>query len=87
MAWARALFAGDVLAEAERAELLTPAVLPDGTNTGYGLGIGIGENESGPVYAHSGGIPAYNSEFAYVPGWSLATAALVNTWDGAHAVM
>jgi D-alanyl-D-alanine carboxypeptidase len=86
--WAQALFGGDVLGPDELAELVAPAILEDGTNTGYGMGIGVGLDEEGnDLYAHSGGIPAYNSLFLHVPATGVTAAALVNTWAGAQDVL
>lgn len=78
--WARALYAGDVLDEAMRAELLdglpAPALGPGMT---YGLGAMVSTGPLGPSWGHSGFMPGYMTEMRHFPEVGVTVAVLVNT--------
>ena len=81
-AWARALYAGDVLAPATRAEMLTPTALPGNATAPYGLGVFVEQTALGPIYGHGGTIHGFQARMAYLPDVDLALAAVVNDWHG-----
>lgn len=84
--WAAELFEGDLLPANLRQEMVTPAILPDGTNTYYGYGIGAVPTSYGPVLAHSGAIHGFTADLSYFPDHDAAFVVLVNehgsaAWD------
>lgn len=72
--WATALYDGDAISEAARAEMLT---FVPGEN--YGLGVVQAFTSSGSVgYGHGGGIPGYQSVMLYFPELEASVAVVVN---------
>lgn len=88
--WARALYAGDAVSDEMRAEMLTPVVLPDGTETHYGFAVIVNETEDGPYYWHNGLVNGFNGEVGLYADLDLALASLVNMYDspgGSHSAV
>lgn len=61
--------------------MCAPAVLPDGTPTGYGLGVRTGRFEGERVVGHTGGNRTTLAVMKYYPDLQIATVVLVNV-DG-----
>ncbi|MEJ0054461.1 MAG: hypothetical protein WDN75_01720 [Bacteroidota bacterium] len=61
------------------AELLSPAVLNDGTVTHYAKGITVTEKNGRTMIEHGGGIPGFLSANRYFPAEDLKVVVLVNT--------
>ena len=83
--WAHALFEGDVVTPELRARMLTPIVLPDGTETNYGFATVIQQTPYGPLYWHNGLVPGFCSHYGLYPDSGLAIASLANLFDGPGA--
>ena len=77
--WARALYAGDVLHAATRAEMLRGVPARLGPNAAYGLGVILRPTPLGASYGHSGFFPGYVTDMMYFPEHRLAVAVQVNT--------
>ncbi|HVH11732.1 MAG TPA: serine hydrolase domain-containing protein [Longimicrobium sp.] len=77
--WARALYAGDVLHAATRAEMLRGVPARLGPNAAYGLGVILRPTPLGASYGHSGFFPGYVTDMMYFPEHQLAVAVQVNT--------
>jgi D-alanyl-D-alanine carboxypeptidase len=77
--WARALYAGDVLDAATRAEMLRGVPARLGPNAAYGLGVILRPTPLGASYGHSGFFPGYVTDMMYFPEHRLAVAVQVNT--------
>jgi D-alanyl-D-alanine carboxypeptidase len=80
--WARALYAGDVLAPELRARMAKG--LPArglGPGTAYGLGAMVWSTPHGQAVGHEGFFPGYMSHVRYWPEHDVAIAVQVNTSD------
>ena len=78
--WAKLLYAGNVLKEATRQQMLTmvPAKAL-GPKNEYGLGAMRWQSRHGEVIGHSGFFPGYLSTMAYYPKHKLAVAVQLNS--------
>jgi CubicO group peptidase (beta-lactamase class C family) len=82
--WQRALAGGLVVSDASYQLMITPAVLPDGTQTGYGFGLEIEESNGRSVIKHAGGIPTgFVSMLVYYPNEDYGIVLLTNTFTAA----
>jgi CubicO group peptidase (beta-lactamase class C family) len=82
--WQRALAQGRVVSEESYQLMITPAVLPDGTQTGYGFGLEIEESNGRSVIKHAGGIPTgFVSLLVYYPNEDYGIVLLTNTFTAA----
>ena len=77
--WARALYAGDVLGDETRAQMLRGVPARLGPNAAYGLGVILRPTPLGASYGHSGFFPGYVTDMMYLPEHGLAVAVQVNT--------
>ena len=78
--WGCALYAGNVLDDAQRAAMLTGEEAPElGKGVRYGLGAILRTTEHGPAVGHSGFFPGYMSELRFWPEHGIAVAVQVNT--------
>lgn len=79
--WAEALYGGDVLTDAMKKEMLTPAPFqtPLYEGASYGLGSFIGQTSGRIYYGHTGFFPGYTSAMEYLPAEDLALALQSNT--------
>lgn len=76
--WQMALTSGKIVSKDSFELMRTPAVLPDGKDTGYGFGLGIGEFEGRRRVSHGGGIFGFNSMLAWYPDDDLHVAVISN---------
>lgn len=77
--WAQALFAGNVLREETRDEMLAFTPLNNGTAfTGYGLGIMRFEFDGVEMWGHTGLKPGFLSMLVYVPASGVSICVLIN---------
>lgn len=79
MKWNRALFSGAVVAEASLVQMITPFTLNDGEISNYGFGLGIRTFKGQPMITHSGGIPGFITNGAYLPESDMYVTVLGNT--------
>ena len=77
--WARLLYAGPVLGDAIRAQMLAGVPAQLGPNVRYGLGVILRPTPLGPTYGHSGFFPGYSTDVMYFPDHDVAVAVQVNT--------
>lgn len=77
--WARALYAGEVLAPALRETMLQTGPSDLGEGVRYGLGVITWEGRHGQAWGHTGWVPGYHSGMAYFPALRLAVACQVNS--------
>ncbi|MEM8598388.1 MAG: serine hydrolase [Bacteroidota bacterium] len=88
--WNRALYGGEVFSDAAT---LTAMTTPEGAaaDARYAYGIASGTQEIGgeerQVYQHSGGIPGFSTQLAYVPGDELTVVVLDNTGGNSGQVL
>ena len=87
--WARALYAGDVLSPAMRAQMVEPSPFPTKLPGAarYGLGAIVRSTDLGPAHGHDGFMPGYVTSMSYYPQVDLAIAVQVNedSTTGKHA--
>lgn len=77
--WAQALFAGNVLQEDTRGEMLEFTPLSNGTAfTGYGLSIMRFEFDGVEMWGHTGLKPGFISMLVYVPETGVSICVLIN---------
>ena len=78
--WARALYGGEVLDAARKAEMLDAVDAPMlGRDAKYGLGVIVRPTATGTLLGHSGFFPGYVTEMWYSPERKAAVALQVNT--------
>lgn len=77
--WGTALAEGRVVTPESYAQMITPAVLADGSKTDYGFGLVIDEWEGRPRISHGGGIFGFTSQLTWFPRERLAVAVIVNS--------
>lgn len=76
--WSSALANGKVVSKESLALMTTPAVLPDGKDTGYGFGLMIDDFEGRRRISHGGGIFGFNSFLAWFPDEDVHLAVISN---------
>ena len=78
--WAYDLYAGDVLPEKWKKEMLDAVNYSTGQpdSTGYGLGAQIWHSQFGYIYGHGGIFPGYQTQIGYIPDLACAVALQVN---------
>jgi D-alanyl-D-alanine carboxypeptidase len=79
--WCKALFDGNVIPEALRAQQLDGVEAPR-VGGRYGLGITVRDTPHGQARGHSGIMPGYLSQMNWYPKLGLAVAVQFNTDDG-----
>lgn len=84
-AWACRMFAGEVVPEDLRDDMLDGVAARTGPGDKYGLGVQIMQTPYGTAYGHSGFFPGYLSMMLYFPDLGVAAAVQVNTTDFAKA--
>jgi hypothetical protein len=77
--WTDRLWRGDLLSEASRRAMATPAALADGRPAGYALGLFAGELAGRRELSHDGNSGGFSSQVAYYPEDELITVVLMNT--------
>jgi CubicO group peptidase (beta-lactamase class C family) len=83
--WQRALAMGRVVSNESYAMMISPTVLPDGTQTGYGFGLDIAENDGRKVIGHAGGIPSgFITQLSNYPDEYCGIVLLTNTLTPAY---
>jgi len=80
--WMRALFAGDVIPAALRAEHVRGVAAPRHVSGSYGLGCFVGPSSRGPAMGHSGIMPGFLSYALYYPELKVAVAVQFPCDDG-----
>ncbi|MCK6528197.1 beta-lactamase family protein [Myxococcota bacterium] len=83
VAWARALYGGQVLDVASLATMTSPAVLADGSTVGYGIACQIQWYDGALTYGHSGATYGYQSRLRWRPeegGDAAVVAVLVDNF-------
>ncbi|MHB1326727.1 MAG: serine hydrolase domain-containing protein [Gemmatimonadales bacterium] len=79
-AWNQALHHGDrILNRATYRDLVTPAVLNDGTKLRYGMGFALIDLAGRPAISHGGDIGGFASFAAYWPEQDLTVVVLLNS--------
>lgn len=75
----RAFTTDAVLTRAHRERMWQPAVLADGTRTGYGLGLGVSPHEGHARYGHTGGGGlGFSTAFSHFPDDGVTVIVLAN---------
>jgi CubicO group peptidase (beta-lactamase class C family) len=62
-------------------QAVTPAILPDGQNTGYGFGWEIGTHGGRPAWRHSGGTIGFTTHILRLPEQRVTVIVLHNRVD------
>ncbi|MEL7532124.1 MAG: serine hydrolase domain-containing protein [Bacteroidota bacterium] len=78
--WARLLYGGEVLADAQMQQMLSTAPYPTRLpgDAQYGLGVMVREDEVGTNYGHEGFMPGFQTVVLYYPEPKLTIALMVN---------
>lgn len=76
--WSMALSSGKVVSKESFTLMTTPAVLPDGKDTGYGFGLMLDEFEGRKRIGHGGGIFGFNSFLGWFPDEDVYVAVISN---------
>ena len=76
--WDISLIDRSLLKQASYAQMVTPVLLKNGTNTGYGLGVFLGIREGHPMIEHDGEVSGFVSENLVFPGDRAAIVVLTN---------
>jgi D-alanyl-D-alanine carboxypeptidase len=79
--WADALYAGDVLSKASRAEMIADPIPTDQDGVGYGLGVFVLDPAVAVDVAigHGGDIPGYHTQMWYWPNEKYTVVGIVNS--------
>lgn len=81
--WQRVLFAGALLPSHILRMMTSPQRFLNGTTMRHGLGIDIQTLDGEVVYLHTGGIPGFTGEIAYLPKSGITIAILSNSYSAA----
>jgi CubicO group peptidase (beta-lactamase class C family) len=73
-----ALHDGTLLSKDEQAQMLTPMLLADGSNTQYGFGWIVNDLKGHRRVRHGGSLPGFRAEYSRYDDDSLAVIVLVN---------
>ncbi len=76
--WDISLIDRSLLKQASYAQMVTPVLLKNGTNSGYGLGVFLGTREGHPVIEHDGEVSGFVSENIVFPQDRAAIVVLTN---------
>lgn len=76
--WQLALVSGKVVSPESYAEMTTPFLLGDMSETEYGFGLSLAPIAGRPAVRHGGGIFGFNSELAYLPEERVSVAVISN---------
>lgn len=80
--WAGALYGGDVVDAARRAELLDGVDAPElGPGARYGLGVTLRDTRLGELRGHDGFMPGYLTTLAHFPAHGISVAVQMNRDD------
>jgi CubicO group peptidase (beta-lactamase class C family) len=79
--WNRSLDQNTILSESEKNLMWTPAVLNDGSKTGYGLGWALGNVNGHPLVEHAGGTAGYSSIISKYPADHITIILLTNLFN------
>jgi CubicO group peptidase (beta-lactamase class C family) len=80
--WDQALYGTEILSEESKEATWTPAILPDGTNTGYGFGWNVGELQGERVVSHGGQVAGFIAYFFRAPAEEAAIIVFANRYRG-----
>ena len=80
--WGAALANGTIISKADYQLLVTPAQLPDGTNSEYGFGMSIDTFEGEPRIWHNGNTFGFDASDQLFPTRGTRIIALTNSEDG-----
>jgi D-alanyl-D-alanine carboxypeptidase len=76
--WDISMMNRSLLEPASYAQMLTPILLKNGTNTGYGLGVDLGKRDGHNFIEHSGEVSGFVSENIVFPDDRAAIVVLTN---------
>lgn len=78
--WDEALYGDQLLSEASKRAMWTPAVLPNGDDTGYGFGWGVREYRGHRSVGHSGMVAGFVANFTRLPDQEVAFIVFANRY-------
>jgi len=78
--WDAALYGTDFLSAASKATMWTPAILPNGENTGYALGWAVTPYKERASQHHSGQVAGFTAFFDRFPDQELAVIIFLNRY-------
>jgi len=78
--WDHALNGVDLLSAASKEAMWTPALLPDGTSTGYGLGWRVAPYQGLRSQSHGGQVAGFVANFARFPDQDAAIIVFLNRY-------
>jgi CubicO group peptidase (beta-lactamase class C family) len=78
--WDEALYGNDFLSAESKADLWTPAILPNGDNTEYGFGWRLTPYYGFPSQSHSGQVAGFNTNFSRFPEQEIAVIVFMNRY-------
>lgn len=78
--WDEALYGDELLSEASKTAMWTPAVLPNGEDTGYGFGWSVVEYRGHPAVGHNGQVAGFVASFVRLPEAEMAIIVFANRY-------
>jgi D-alanyl-D-alanine carboxypeptidase len=78
--WDEALYTDRLLSEASKRTMWTPAVLPNGEDTGYGFGWSVSEYRGHPAVGHNGMVAGFVASFVRLPEADVALIVFANRY-------
>ena len=78
--WDAALYGNTLLTDASKTAMWTPAILPDGTNTGYGFGWDTEPYRGRRAVSHTGQVAGFVSNFTRLPDDEIAIIVFTNRY-------
>jgi D-alanyl-D-alanine carboxypeptidase len=78
--WDEALYGDQLLSEASRTAMWTPAVLPDGEDTAYGFGWSVAPYRGYPALGHNGQVAGFVASFVRLPDAEVALIVFANRY-------
>ncbi len=79
--WNRALDQNTILSDSEKNLMWTPAILNDGSKTGYGLGWALGNVNGHLLVEHAGGTAGYSTIISKYPADHITIILLTNLFN------
>lgn len=78
--WDEALYGDELLSQESRTAMWTPAVLPDGEDTGYGFGWSVAEYRGHRAVGHNGQVAGFVASFVRLPEAEVALIVFANRY-------
>ena len=78
--WDEALYGDQLLSEASKTIMWTPAVLPNGEDTGYAFGWSVAQYRGHRALGHNGQVAGFVASFVRLPDAEVALVVFANRY-------